>query len=141
MIQRPPRSTLFPYTTLFRSLLVQPACQDIRGRSHPSLRRLLQLRSAVGAPQYRDGIRDRQSGACECGRRCLYAAGPGDVLQSLAYGVGRAAMDGWESALHQRAGDEPWQAVVGAFSRAATDRVAVVSSRVVLRGTAVQRLA
>src|SRR2546426_8541483 len=25
MIRRPPRSTLFPYTTLFRSLFVQPA--------------------------------------------------------------------------------------------------------------------
>src|SRR3989442_11859044 len=24
MIRRPPRSTLFPYTTLFRSLLIQP---------------------------------------------------------------------------------------------------------------------
>src|SRR5260221_8149050 len=29
MIRRPPRSTLFPYTTLFRSLLVQPALQFI----------------------------------------------------------------------------------------------------------------
>src|SRR2546430_5990664 len=26
MIRRPPRSTLFPYTTLFRSLLIPPAC-------------------------------------------------------------------------------------------------------------------
>src|SRR2546425_5846262 len=29
MIRRPPRSTLFPYTTLFRSLV---ACAGIRGR-------------------------------------------------------------------------------------------------------------
>src|SRR2546426_4589031 len=27
MIRRPPRSTLFPYTTLFRSLATDPACQ------------------------------------------------------------------------------------------------------------------
>src|SRR3989442_11650927 len=27
MIRRPPRSTLFPYTTLFRSLLAVPACE------------------------------------------------------------------------------------------------------------------
>src|SRR3712207_7384624 len=28
MIRRPPRSTLFPYTTLFRSHLVGPTCQS-----------------------------------------------------------------------------------------------------------------
>src|SRR5436309_12598645 len=27
MIQRPPRSTLFPYTTLFRSCLLYPLCE------------------------------------------------------------------------------------------------------------------
>src|SRR3712207_7932627 len=32
MIRRPPRSTLFPYTTLFRSLLLHPA----RGRAEPA---------------------------------------------------------------------------------------------------------
>src|SRR5256885_7429989 len=34
MIRRPPRSTLFPYTTLFRSLLHV----DVRGRPHPHVR-------------------------------------------------------------------------------------------------------
>src|SRR2546430_13472066 len=29
MIRRPPRSTLFPYTTLFRSLAAQPASVDV----------------------------------------------------------------------------------------------------------------
>src|SRR3989449_1220879 len=33
MIRRPPRSTLFPYTTLFRSTLTE------RGRAHAALRR------------------------------------------------------------------------------------------------------
>src|SRR2546430_7298849 len=34
MIRRPPRSTLFPYTTLFRSrLVVTPACGSGRGGS------------------------------------------------------------------------------------------------------------
>src|SRR2546421_8853422 len=28
MIRRPPRSTLFPYTTLFRSVLVPPGVED-----------------------------------------------------------------------------------------------------------------
>src|SRR3712207_8103535 len=36
MIRRPPRSTLFPYTTLFRSTATPPACdpaRDDRGRA------------------------------------------------------------------------------------------------------------
>src|SRR3712207_8130358 len=45
MIRRPPRSTLFPYTTLFRSLRGQRA----------GLRRVLQLRPALGPPQHGDG--------------------------------------------------------------------------------------
>src|SRR2546427_6945725 len=32
MIRRPPRSTLFPYTTLFRSLLMISRARDRRGR-------------------------------------------------------------------------------------------------------------
>src|SRR3712207_8002557 len=34
MIRRPPRSTLFPYTTLFRSALQQPAAERV-GRLPP----------------------------------------------------------------------------------------------------------
>src|SRR2546430_9033331 len=38
MIRRPPRSTLFPYTTLFRSILPRPpgfvACPALRSRLH-----------------------------------------------------------------------------------------------------------
>src|SRR2546427_5696280 len=39
MIRRPPRSTLFPYTTLFRSLHVRdPAAEVVRAhRLHPDL--------------------------------------------------------------------------------------------------------
>src|SRR3712207_7071463 len=39
MIRRPPRSTLFPYTTLFRSVLIlDPAADDHAGRvaAHPA---------------------------------------------------------------------------------------------------------
>src|SRR2546430_13568342 len=35
MIRRPPRSTLFPYTTLFRSLLVQPRQHQHHAPVHP----------------------------------------------------------------------------------------------------------
>src|SRR2546426_7460750 len=38
MIRRPPRSTLFPYTTLFRSLAVSPADRgDFRPRARQGL--------------------------------------------------------------------------------------------------------
>src|SRR5256885_8589853 len=35
MIRRPPRSTLFPYTTLFRSFLLQIDRLDQLGKVHP----------------------------------------------------------------------------------------------------------
>src|SRR2546430_13221224 len=43
MIRRPPRSTLFPYTTLFRSVMDQPRLLENRDPvelSHPGHRRL-----------------------------------------------------------------------------------------------------
>src|SRR2546429_2969969 len=51
MIRRPPRSTLFPYTTLFRS----PHPHHGRGRQH--------LVSAAGAAPARRGGKDRGSSA------------------------------------------------------------------------------
>src|SRR5690349_23183090 len=39
MIPRPPRSTLFPYTTLFRSFVAEPALEiRLLERDHPALR-------------------------------------------------------------------------------------------------------
>src|SRR2546425_7238461 len=58
MIRRPPRSTLFPYTTLFRSL--RPPRADRReagraGRAGPGDRLLRQYRALLGpAPSLRD---------------------------------------------------------------------------------------
>src|SRR5256885_4369857 len=45
MIRRPPRSTLFPYTTLFRSLLISGAS---RAAARPAARAALE---AVGLPE------------------------------------------------------------------------------------------
>src|SRR2546429_6174972 len=43
MIRRPPRSTLFPYTTLFRSVLPvcvrRPQCREVRGTQAAQLAR------------------------------------------------------------------------------------------------------
>src|SRR2546422_7753910 len=59
MIRRPPRSTLFPYTTLFRSV----ACRTIRG-GHPWERGRRQWRGSSrgrpGTPRTPEG-RDRKS--------------------------------------------------------------------------------
>src|SRR5436190_7816001 len=38
MIRRPPRSTLFPYTTLFRSPQPRGACEQRRADRHPPAR-------------------------------------------------------------------------------------------------------
>src|SRR2546427_9442084 len=50
MIRRPPRSTLFPYTTLFRSPLVQRQAGERRGHAHHVL---LVEHHAVRAAQHR----------------------------------------------------------------------------------------
>src|SRR5688572_31404446 len=72
MIPRPPRSTLFPYTTLFRSRLVDVAArEDVADLAHPvnsdvlvaqerevvRPRRLEGIVVAVGGPQDRKSTR------------------------------------------------------------------------------------
>src|SRR3712207_6987915 len=72
MIRRPPRSTLFPYTTLFRS---QP------------LQHLMREERVVGLPQV-DAVQVRQLGVVHAARSAAYAleseeadrAVPGDHL-------------------------------------------------------------
>src|SRR3712207_7627983 len=51
MIRRPPRSTLFPYTTLFRSI-EQPALGNVQGGGHGALqdRVLAQRRDGQAGP-------------------------------------------------------------------------------------------
>src|SRR2546426_4497024 len=60
MIRRPPRSTLFPYTTLFRSPL---ALRDafLRGVRRPRARADLQQRRAQPSLATGGGRRDRKS--------------------------------------------------------------------------------
>src|SRR3989475_6917506 len=43
MIRRPPRSTLFPYTTLFRSVLITVLVLDLRPPELPTYKALLLL--------------------------------------------------------------------------------------------------
>src|SRR3712207_7200812 len=58
MIRRPPRSTLFPYTTLFRSLATGRVVRDVRQRRHG-------VGAAVGGSGARAG---RRGGARRAGR-------------------------------------------------------------------------
>src|SRR5258708_21859988 len=61
MIRRPPRSTLFPYTTLFRSLEITDAAELVSaGAEHERLHGLVRL--DVGRRhQLRDGRHQRRS--------------------------------------------------------------------------------
>src|SRR5437870_13214055 len=82
MIRRPPRSTLFPYTTLFRSLVAHRAVERVvdQVKLHDRLPRLL---DAVGLGRH-DHPLSRQRVAGDRGPGCLLdvhhaeAALPGD---------------------------------------------------------------
>src|SRR5256885_6839648 len=64
MIRRPPRSTLFPYTTLFRSSTVHDAAPV------PSYCRFLHRRCVV----WHDDVRRHPTQACRQGHRCRVIA-------------------------------------------------------------------
>src|SRR3712207_7095067 len=55
MIRRPPRSTLFPYTTLFRSHGVHHVAHAVLRRQAPLDRGDVLGRGGVGAPEGDDG--------------------------------------------------------------------------------------
>src|SRR2546425_5256876 len=79
MIRRPPRSTLFPYTTLFRSLREAPL-----EKNRPLARVGAAQRGLLCAAQQRDGL--------ECGRT-LRSEEHTSELQSLAYLVCRLLLE------------------------------------------------
>src|SRR5256885_6748624 len=66
MIRRPPRSTLFPYTTLFRSLLL--GFGDVTAAAVPVLFGAMGLGAGVAAPS-RDLLVKRSSPDNATGRR------------------------------------------------------------------------
>src|SRR5690348_17796520 len=64
MIRRPPRSTLFPYTTLFRSDRVGGQLPGLEGEQHP--RRIERIEKAEGVADQHPAVagnllRDRKS--------------------------------------------------------------------------------
>src|SRR2546422_1578456 len=68
MIRRPPRSTLFPYTTLFRSLLADRLGKEIVGTRFDPLHALLR------------GIERRHHDHGECGGRATAADLSADLV-------------------------------------------------------------
>src|SRR3989441_11054336 len=101
MIRRPPRSTLFPYTTLFRSMRVRAAeapwrPSTVRLRGKPRQRRVALSRSAPSRISFRasveNGIRSRKDAdeAFHFGSPLLNRSEEHtSELQSLAYLVCR----------------------------------------------------
>src|SRR3989441_9539379 len=90
MIRRPPRSTLFPYTTLFRSLLELPegAVHDQGERQHPVGDQLLfkrrgGLASIIGDPRLVPAEKP-------VGRSLVPLVGFAEDLDGFAFDVGRA---------------------------------------------------
>src|SRR3712207_8373234 len=62
MIRRPPRSTLFPYTTLFRSGLYGPSRTLVKVRSQYHMsHRYATLPATAASPKGHVGILDRKS--------------------------------------------------------------------------------
>src|SRR3989454_7465112 len=61
MIRRPPRSTLFPYTTLFRSIAVRCDDSNMRGVRASQLRRDADLSSDDNVRLLIDSFDDRRS--------------------------------------------------------------------------------
>src|SRR2546422_11362146 len=78
MIRRPPRSTLFPYTTLFRSLTVDHWCLIGRGRGRAAISRRRNVRrglrgctiSARRWGSLLDGLKIQREGKESRGDKC-----------------------------------------------------------------------
>src|SRR5436189_4435658 len=77
MIRRPPRSTLFPYTTLFRSLITISTTPVIAGDSFEmdavGALRLSPLRRGLAIEKDGERQRDRKSGSAGMPRPISYA--------------------------------------------------------------------
>src|SRR5437762_7370960 len=68
MIRRPPRSTLFPYTTLFRSHISDADYAELRARYESEAARVLTELDRLAAPA---PARDRKSTRLNSSHRCI----------------------------------------------------------------------
>src|SRR5687767_15411086 len=86
MIRRPPRSTLFPYTTLFRSILIDAVARYVRDRSIVVGRAVAIVIQAVA-------VDVRAVGRCGGRLVALRSEEHTSELQSLAYLVCRLLLE------------------------------------------------
>src|SRR2546425_5199320 len=86
MIRRPPRSTLFPYTTLFRSALLQVRRERLVAHHHVD-------RIAGGSGNVPGDIRSGAVGADRMSPGTLRSEEHTSELQSLAYLVCRLLLE------------------------------------------------
>src|SRR5258707_10893261 len=64
MIRRPPRSTLFPYTTLFRSLqkgTYRPGCWSVSDELSGAVTQTQKTAFEFARDRFRDDLKDRKS--------------------------------------------------------------------------------
>src|SRR5208283_5499401 len=64
MIRRPPRSTLFPYTTLFRSRSARPPSSQIRALSRPTRSCLRSTRSGTRSEEHTSELQSHHDLVC-----------------------------------------------------------------------------
>src|SRR2546426_10125444 len=81
MIRRPPRSTLFPYTTLFRSLRLGPVGPTEVGLEAPVVGELFEGR-VPDDPSLAGGVADRPRPIVE-----MLASVPAEILEGPLVGV------------------------------------------------------
>src|SRR3712207_7518416 len=95
MIRRPPRSTLFPYTTLFRSGLVErrPREEGAHERLDPQVRRGARLPHGLRHPPGEGAPDVRRAGRRQVGERALRSEEHTSELQSRQYLVCRLLLE------------------------------------------------
>src|SRR6267154_5683824 len=89
MIRRPPRSTLFPYTTLFRSQVLGFDEIVVAGRRHRYFRNISERLAAPGFDFHRPGVPPRASVPVRAGKLvALLRELPGERINVIAHSMG-----------------------------------------------------
>src|SRR2546426_10300306 len=84
MIRRPPRSTLFPYTTLFRSDLIGVATFGFRGEALPAIASVARFELET-SPDGRSGTRIRVVGGREAVEDAVRQRGTTVTVRALFF--------------------------------------------------------
>src|SRR2546422_7275362 len=83
MIRRPPRSTLFPYTTLFRSQRTSSRSRSAEDRSHPGRLPVMETPLTKNIGKVPDLKAYEQVGGYQALRKALGGMSPGDLTEMV----------------------------------------------------------